>query len=77
MHQGSGVVVEVGHVPVGLNTTDVALLRLLERRFDRFLTANVRPAFQFDITVVPQGSFDPDAELRVGTRRRPLDASAR
>jgi hypothetical protein len=66
VHQGSGVVVEVGHVPVGLNTTDNALLRLLERRFDRFLTANVRPAFHFDITVVPQGSFDPDAELRVG-----------
>jgi hypothetical protein len=67
VQQGSGVVIEVGHVPVGLNTTDDALLRLLRQRFDRFLTADVRPVFEFDVTVVPQGSFDPDADLRVDT----------
>ena len=59
--------VDVGNVPVGLNTTDGALLSLLERRFDRFLSADLSPEFQFDVTVVPAGSFDPDADLRVGT----------
>jgi hypothetical protein len=65
VQHGSGVVIEVGHVPVGLNTTDPALLRLLRQRFDRFLTTGAAPAFEFDITVVPAGSFDPDADLRV------------
>jgi hypothetical protein len=67
VQQRSGVVIEVGHVPVGLNTTDDALLRLLRQRFERFLATDLPPAFEFDVTVVPQGSFDPDADLRVGT----------
>jgi len=60
-------VVDVGNIPVGLNTTDGALLSLLQRRFDRFLSAGLPPEFQFDVTVVPTGSFDPDADLRVST----------
>jgi hypothetical protein len=67
VHQRAGVVVDVGNVPVGLNTTDGALLSLLQRRFNRFLSADLLPEFQFDVTVVPAGSFDPDADLRVGT----------
>ncbi len=67
MHQRAGVVVEVGNVTVGLNTTNAALLRLLEHRFDGFLTTPVDPAFAFDVTVVPPGSFDPDGDLHVET----------
>lgn len=58
---------KVGNVAIGLNTTNPGLIDLLHDRFERFLTPGVDPAFQFDITVVPQGSFDADADLRVRT----------
>jgi hypothetical protein len=63
--QPSGIVVEVGNIPVSLQTSDPALIGLLERRFNRFLRPGSVPAFQFDVTVVPHGSFDYDADLSV------------
>jgi hypothetical protein len=59
------VVVDVGDVPVALETTDTSLATLLERRFRRFLKPSVVPAFQFDITVVPNALADEDADLEV------------
>ena len=59
------MVVDVGDVPVGLTTTDPSLLTLLERRFGRFLNPDLTPDFTFDITVVSDGTFDPDADLEV------------
>ena len=49
-------VVDVGHIAVSPHTTDESLVRLLERRFRRFLNPSADPAFQFDITVVQRGS---------------------
>ena len=54
----------MGDVPVGLITTDPSLLTLLERRFGRFLNPALTPDFTFDITVVSDGTFDPDATSR-------------
>lgn len=65
MHPRCSVVVEVGGVAVALNTTDRALVGLLEQRFGRFLTPSASPAFEFDITVVPHGSVDAEADLQV------------
>ena len=59
------MVVEIGDVPVGLNTTDTSLIKLLEKRFGRFLSPDRIPAFTFDINVVSDGTFDPDADLQV------------
>jgi hypothetical protein len=59
------VVVDVGDVPVALETTDTSLATLLQRRFTRFLKPSVAPAFQFDITVVPNALTDEDADLDV------------
>src|SRR6266850_2093906 len=64
-HVRSSVVVEIGDVPVGLNTTDTSLIKLLEKRFGRFLSPDRIPAFTFDINVVSDGTFDPDADLQV------------
>jgi hypothetical protein len=63
--QPSGIVVEVGDIPVALNTSDPALVGLLEHRFQRFVRPGLAPAFEFDVTVVPQGSFDPEDDLSV------------
>ena len=65
MHAGSSVVVEVGGVAVALNTIDRSLVSLLEQRFRRFLKPSAVAAFEFDVTVVPHGSVDADADLDV------------
>lgn len=62
------VIVEVGRVAVELHTTNAALVHVLERRFRRFLKPSAEPAFRFDITVVSDGNFDSDADLRVHGR---------
>ena len=69
MHPGSSVVVEVGGVPVALNTIDRTLVGLLEQRFGRFLKPSASPAFEFDVVVVPDGAGDPDADLQVQCER--------
>jgi hypothetical protein len=63
------VVVEVGGVAVLLRTDEPALIDVLESRFGRFLKPSAAPLFQFDITVVPDGTFDGDADLQVGGRQ--------
>ena len=65
MRHPTAVVVDVGDVPVLLRTSDRALVSLLERRFHRFLNPTASPVFEFDITVVPERSFDADADLEV------------
>ena len=60
------VIVEVGGVAVRLGTQDERLIEVLERRFGRFLNPSAEPLFQFDITLVPEGTFDVDADLQVG-----------
>jgi hypothetical protein len=62
------VVVEVGGVAVELSTTNDALVGVLHGRFRRFLNPSAAPVFRFDITLVPDGTFDADADLQVGGR---------
>jgi len=62
-----GVIVDVGDIAVVLNTTDSSLVKLLERRFLRFLNPSADPAFQFDITIVPEGRFA-DMDLTVQSK---------
>jgi hypothetical protein len=63
------VIVEVGGVPVLLTTQDESLLKVLEGRFGKFLNPSAEPLFQFDITLVAEGTFDADADLQVGGRQ--------
>jgi hypothetical protein len=65
MQNNHGVIVDVGGVAVALHTTDGMLVQILERRFRRFLNPTAEPVFQFDITVIPHGTFDGDADLKV------------
>src|SRR5690349_7149944 len=67
MQPSGAVIVDVGGVAVRLNTTDPALVDVLERRFGRFLNPSAAPAFEFDVTVVDRAPVDADGdgELRV------------
>lgn len=68
MSSGSRIVVEVGDVPVALQTNNAALLEQLERRFHRFANGPNAARFAFDITVVPEAGLNPDADVEVSTQ---------
>lgn len=65
MTSGRTMVVDIGELPVRLNTTDDALIALLERRYAGFLDSTTPPVFEFDVSVVPPGTFEGDADLFV------------
>ncbi len=67
MHAPATVVVDIGDVPVALSTGDPALAAVLQRRFHRFLRPSAAPAFDFDISVIPDddaGDGDEDVDVR-------------
>ena len=57
--------VDIGNVAVEFRARDATLLRLLERRFRRFLNPSAEAAFRFDITAVPSVQWDIDEDLHV------------
>jgi hypothetical protein len=59
------VVIDIGHVAVRLRTIDRTLVRVLDRRFHRFLNPSATPDFDFEVTVVDRGETDPDSDLQV------------
>jgi hypothetical protein len=59
------VVVDIGRVPVRLRTIDHTLVRILDRRFHRFLNPRATPDFDFDVTVVDRPESNPDDDLQV------------
>jgi len=63
------VIVDVGGVAVQLLTSEPELIYVLEGRFKKFLNPSAEPVFQFEITLVPDGTFDVDADLHVGGRQ--------
>ena len=63
-----GVVIEIGRMPVRVNTTDPGFLAMLHDRYAGFIGDSDEPEIEFDVDLVPQSSPDPD-DLCV-TRRR-------
>lgn len=55
------VVIEIGDMPVRLNTTDPAFLRLLQDRYAGFLGESQAAEIEFDVDLTPPGSGQPDA----------------
>jgi hypothetical protein len=62
------VVIEVGRVPVRINTSEPEFLRMLEERYAGFITVPERAEIEFDVEIVPPGSADPDADVKVTQR---------
>jgi hypothetical protein len=62
------VVIEIGDMPVRVNTTDPGFLSILHNRYSGFLTesehASARPEIEFDVDIV-QPFAVPDANIRV------------
>jgi hypothetical protein len=64
------LVIEIGQMPIRVNTTDANFLKLLEDRYDGYVnqspTANSE--IEFDIELSTMRPADPDADLRVTQR---------
>jgi hypothetical protein len=59
------VVINIGGIPVRLNTTDAAFLELLEKRYDGFVSEEDFTEYDFDVELTPPPFTEADTGLRV------------
>ena len=59
------LVIEVGGMPVRMNTSDPGFLALLQERYAGFVTSSHRAAIEFDVDLNPPDFIDPEADVRV------------
>lgn len=60
--------IEIGGMPIRVNTTDADFLSMLQNRYAGFLGSSEYAAVEFDIDLVTPGFVDPDADVRVTQR---------
>jgi len=61
----SSVVIEIGGMPVRVNTSDPAFSRLLEDRYCGYVTSSDEAEISFDVELTAPVAPDPDADVRV------------
>ena len=57
--------IEIGGMPIRVNTTDADFLSMLQDRYAGFVGSSEHPAVEFDVDLARPGSGDPDADVRV------------
>jgi len=62
------LVIEIGGMPVRVNTTDPAFLGLLQDRYAGFLSDSGRPEIAFDVELAPPDWDDIEADVQVTQR---------
>jgi hypothetical protein len=62
------LVIEIGGMPVRVNTTDTDFLRMLSARYDGFVSSSGSPEIEFDVELTTRAFSDPDADVRVTQR---------
>jgi hypothetical protein len=60
--------IEIGGMPVRVNTTDADFLGMLQNRYTGFVGSSEHAAIEFDVDLVRPGFVDPDADVRVTQR---------
>jgi len=60
--------IEIGGMPIRVNTTDADFLGMLQNRYAGFVGSSEHAAIEFDVDLVRPGFVDPDADLRVTER---------
>lgn len=58
-------IIEIGGIPIALQTVDAGFAGLLRDRYRDFVTSGVSPEFAFRIDLVSPGTFDSDADAEV------------
>ena len=59
------LVIEIGGMPVRVNTADPEFLAMLGERYAGFVSASANPEIEFDVELVPPNFADPDADVSV------------
>ena len=59
------VVIEIGGLPIEVQTTDAAFERILMRRYGAYVRTDVASRFAFRVELTPPDAFDPDADAEV------------
>ena len=59
------VVIDIGGVPVRVNTSDTTFLDILQRRYAGFISAEEVSEYDFDVDLMPFAGPDRESDLRV------------
>jgi hypothetical protein len=59
------VVIEIGGLPIEVQTTDAEFERILRGRYGDYLRSDVASQFAFRVELTPPEAFDPDADVEV------------
>jgi hypothetical protein len=59
------VVIEIGGLPIEVQTTDAEFERILMKRYGDYIKPGMAPNFGLRVELVQPGSFDPDADAEV------------
>lgn len=62
------LVIEIGGMPVRVNTTDSGFLEILQNRYAGFLAESKESEIEFDVEITAPKAADPDAEVSVTYR---------
>jgi hypothetical protein len=57
--------IEIGGIPIRVNTTDADFLNMLQNRYAGFVGSSEYAAVEFDVDLFTPGFVDPDADVRV------------
>ena len=63
--QRTSVVVEIGGLPIRLHCDDPAFVRLIQERYDGFVSSSEEAGFDFDVELAAPGTQSKDEDLRV------------
>jgi hypothetical protein len=63
--QRTSVVVEIGGLPIRLHCDDPAFVRLIQERYDGFVSSSKEAGFDFDVELAAPGTQSKDEDLRV------------
>jgi len=58
-------VIEIGGMPVRLNTTDPVFLSMLHDRYSGYISSSVQAEIEFEVDLSPRATPDPDADVSV------------
>jgi hypothetical protein len=59
------VVIEIGGIPIALQTTDLDFVRILNHRYRDYVRPGVTSDFEFRVELVPPDSFNPEDDAEV------------
>jgi hypothetical protein len=60
------LMIEIGGMPVRVNTIDPSFLSILQNRYAGFVSSSEAPEIEFDVEIIEPNFADPDADVSVG-----------